>query len=64
MGVKYFRDVALVKPAEMWAAAKHSEVQFVDGDYGGDCGSAKARPDRTDGACGRLGTGCGFSGKN
>ncbi len=43
MGVKYFRDVALASPAEMWAAAKHSEVQFVDGDYGGDNGGTSPK---------------------
>jgi hypothetical protein len=34
MGVKYYRDVQITSPREIWTATTTSEIQFVDGDYG------------------------------
>jgi hypothetical protein len=34
MGVKYYRDVQIASPREIWTATTTSEIQFVDGDNG------------------------------
>lgn len=36
MAVKYYRDVQITSPREIWTATTTSEIQFVDGDYGAD----------------------------
>jgi hypothetical protein len=36
MSVKYYRDVPILTPREIWTSTTTTEVQFVDGDYGGN----------------------------
>jgi len=34
MGVKYYRNLELLTPRELWSVGTTSEIQYVDGDYG------------------------------